>query len=80
MSTQRLAIVTALATHNMVRNGSDADRLNRSYYERQERPNGTQFHGNVNYLLGGYTSLHRLPLFILTYIQFDYLHFYKKKY
>lgn len=54
MSTQRLAILAAVTTHNYMKNSSDVDRYhNHKDLQQPIRPNGTQFHGNVNVLLGG---------------------------
>lgn len=62
MSTQRLAILAAVTTHNMMKNSSDE--LHRygggghqHTFDQQlpprSSPNGNEFHGNVNVLLGG---------------------------
>lgn len=61
MSTQRLAILAAVGTHNLMRNtsetgggGTERHHHGRDHHQaadQQRSPN--QFHGNVNVLLGG---------------------------
>lgn len=54
MSMNRLAIVAAIGTHNSMKNRTDDIRLNKHpSIEKQERPNGPAFEGDVNILLGG---------------------------
>ena len=51
MSTQRMAILAAVYTHNLMKNTTTDDK---SISSSQPKPNGTEFHGNVKILISGY--------------------------
>lgn len=54
MSTNRLAIIAAIGTHNTMKNRSDDIRWNsHPKIEAHERPNNQKFSGDMNVLLGG---------------------------